>query len=82
MKESKGPEMNGERTAEGSGGINNQPRTRWLKKSKGANECKGFACLRGTTNPNSCSAKEEWGANDFDECVPERQQELELVFGI
>jgi len=37
MKESKGPEMNGERTVEGSCGINNQPRTRTcvrLKKSR------------------------------------------------
>ncbi len=30
---------------------------------------------------HACSAKMEWGANEFDECVPERQQELELMFG-
>ena len=36
-----------------------------LKKSRGANECKGFACLRGTTNPNSCSAEEEVGRKRF-----------------
>jgi hypothetical protein len=30
---------------------------------------------------HACSAKREWGANEFEEYVPERQQELELVFG-
>ena len=30
---------------------------------------------------HTCSAKREWGANEFDEYVLERQQELELVFG-
>jgi len=45
-----------------------QPRTRTcvqLKKSRGANECKGFACLRGITNPDSCSAEEEVGRKRF-----------------
>ncbi len=35
-----------------------------------------------TTNPSTCLAEEgNWGAKEYNEFKPERQQKLELVFG-
>jgi hypothetical protein len=54
----------------------------WLEESWGVIKIEGFTCRRGTANPHTrVWPKREWGTNKFDKYVPERQQELELVYG-
>jgi len=52
-------------------------------RGQGGTRTKSRDLLAGeTANPNTCSAEEgNWGANEYGKFKPERQQELELVFG-
>jgi hypothetical protein len=86
MSESKGPDMNGVRTiGEGSCRINNQPQTRTMCSTgevKGEHEQNRGIHLPDFANLNTCSAEEgNLGAHEYGKFEPERQQELEIMFG-
>ena len=64
MKESKGPKMNGERTAEGACRINNQPRTQTMrsaKEIKGREQMQGICMPERHHEPKLVLTKEEVG---------------------